>query len=125
MSLEKLMIEIGEDTDLLTRSDDWLEEERKSIAAKYDAIAKELRSIITAQKIKRHLQQRNLVAVQSLSRDILGQVYNTSVDIMNLPDAVWLLRNQNNDDLDKVNYLGHISGWESDGYDIETSSELR
>jgi hypothetical protein len=125
MSLEKLMIEIGEDSDLLTRSDEWLEEERKSIAAKFDEIARELRSIITAQKIKKHLQQRNLVAVQSLSRDPLGQVYNTSVDIMNLPDAVWLLKNQDNDDLDKVNYLGHISGWESDGYDVETSSELR
>jgi hypothetical protein len=125
MSLEKLMIEIGDDTDLLTRSDEWLEEERKSIAAKFDEIARELRSVITAQKIKMHLQQRNLVAVQSLSRDTSGQVYNTSVNIMNLPDAVYLLKNQNNDDLDKVNYLGHISGWESDGYDIETSSELR
>lgn len=125
MNLMTLINEIGDDADLLTRSDEWLEEERKATAASLDSIARELQAIQTAQRIKRLLQQRNLVAVQSIIRSTDGEIRDILIRIMNLPDAISILRAQNNDTIDQVNIAGQIAGWTADGYDVATSAQLR
>lgn len=125
MSLQNLIEEIGDDADLLTRSDEWLEEERKSTAASLDRIARELHAIQMAQRIKRVLQQYNLVAVQSLVRSNNGDINNIAINVMNLPDAIKLLSSQNNDTIDAVNLASQLYGWNSDGYDVATSAQLR
>jgi len=125
MSLETLIDEIGDDADLLTRSDEWLEAERQLIAASLDKAARELHAVQTAQRIKRALQQKNLVAVQSIIRSEDGDIVDILVRIMNLPDAILLLNQHKNDTLDNINYKAQIYGWNSDGYDINTSIGLK
>ena len=125
MNLVTLINEIGDDADLLTRSDQWLEESRKSIAASLDSIARELQAIQTAQRIKKMLQQQNLVAVQSIDRDCDGNIEQIIIKIMKLPDAISKLRSENNDTIDQVNMAGQLVGWSSDGYDIAASAQLR
>lgn len=120
-----LINEIGDDADLLTRSDEWLEEERKTTAASLDRTARELHAIQTAQRIKRLLQQRNLVAVQSIIRSEEGDIRDILVRIMSLPDAIALLRAHKNDTLDEINLAAQLVGWNSDGYDTAISSRLR
>ncbi len=120
-----LMKEIGNDADLLTRSDEWLEEERRSKAVELDRAANELRAILLAQKIKRHLQQKNLVAVQQTLRDAGGQVCDIIIKLMNLPDALTLLAAPHNDTIDEINAAAQLLGWDKDGYDIRTSAALR
>lgn len=125
MNLTTLINEIGDDADLLTRSDEWLEESRKSTAASLDSIARELQAIQTAQRIKRMLQQQNLVAVQSIIKSTNGDIQDILVRIMSLPDALALLRASRNDTIDELNFAGQIVGWDSDGYDIPASAKLR
>ncbi len=125
MSLTTLIKEIGDNADLLARSDEWLEAERKAIATSLDKAARELHIIQTAQRVKRQLQQRNLVAVQSVIRSENGDIDDILIRIMNLPDAITLLRSQKIDTLDEVNCAAQISGWDSDGYDINNSARLR
>lgn len=119
-----LMTELGEDADLLTRHDNWLEEERRSKAVELDKAANELRTIILAQRIKTALQQKNLVAVQQILRDTDGKVRDIIIRILNLPDAYVLLAAPQ-DTLDETNAAAQIHGWDSDGYDVTTSAALR
>jgi len=125
MSILTLVQELGEDADLLVRHDDWLEAERKSKAAELDRAANELRAIMLAQKIKRALQQKNLVAVQQILKDTDGKVVDIIIKILNLPDALSLLSTSQYDTLDQVNFAAQLSGWDNDGYDIATSASLR
>jgi hypothetical protein len=125
MSLLTLMTEIGEDADLLTRTDEWLECERQARAKELDRNANELRLIILAQRIKTILAQKNLVPLQEVKRDNDGNIVDITIRIVNLPDAFSLIAAPANDTIDKVNALAQLYGWESDGYDIETSAALR
>lgn len=118
MSILSLIEDIGEDLDLLVRSDEWLEEERKSIAAELDRITNELRSIYTAQRLKRHLKLSDLVAVQSLEKDENGDVSDIKIAIMPLKDAMDYLQNNSQDELDTRSKMAQISCWKSDGYDV-------
>lgn len=124
MSLSNLIIEIGEDADLLTRSDEWLEEERRATAAELDRKAQELRAIQLAQKIKRFLQQKNLVAVQQILHTTDGETQNIIVRIMNLPDALHTISDPY-DTIDEVNAAAQLMIWNKDGYDLRTSAALR
>jgi hypothetical protein len=117
MSILNLIEDIGEDLDLLVRSDEWLEEERKSISAELDRIASELRSIYTAQRLKRYLKQSDLVAVQSLVKDDNGEVSDIQIAIMPVKEAIKYLRSNSKDDIDTRHKMAQISCWKSDGYD--------
>lgn len=120
MSLLTLMEDIGDDIDLLVRSDEWLEEERRSVAAQLDRISNELRSIYTAQKFKRYLQQSNLVAVQSFVKDTNGEVTDISISIMPLSAAKRSLDEACQDDeLDSLNRTAQLCCWKADGYEIK------
>jgi hypothetical protein len=124
MSILNLISEIGEDADLLARSDEWLEQERKATAAELDRKAQELRALLLAQRIKRLLQQRNLVAVQQILRTADGEVRDIIIKIMNLPDALAILDHRH-DTLDEANTAAQILTWNRDGYDVATSAALR
>lgn len=124
MTLHNLISEIGEDADLLTRTDEWLEEERRATAAELDQKAQELRAVLLAQRIKRLLQQKNLVAVQQLLRSTNGEMKEIIVRIMNLPDALYLLSIRQ-DTLDEVNAAAQHIAWDRDGYDLSLSAALR
>lgn len=125
MNLNSLLNEVEDNADLLTRSDEWLEAERKSISSKIEVLAEELQSILTAQRVKKKLQQKNLVAVQSLVKDAEGTVIDIIVRILNLPDAISLLKSDNNSVIDQLNMTANLAGWHRDGYDISTSATLR
>jgi hypothetical protein len=116
--------ELGADADLLTRHDDWLETQREDIQGDLERKTTELRAILLAQRIKRALQQRNLVPVQQLIRSSEGGITDMVIHIMNLPDAIQVLR-EPIDTLDEINAAGQLYGWGRDGYDIKTSNALR
>lgn len=117
------MEEIGQDADLLTRSDEWLERERIRRSEELAQAAQELQAVLVAQKIKRQLQQKNLVAAQQILRDADGEVKSIIIRIMNLPDALSML--STTDTLDEINVAGQLMAWEKDGYDLCTSAALR
>lgn len=124
--LSNIMDEIGQDADLLTRSDEWLEQERLKRATELEQAAKELHAIQLAQKIKLKLQQKNMVAVQQILRDADGEILNIIVRIMHLPDALSMLASTDSyDTVDEVNVAAQVHGWERDGYDVKASAALR
>ena len=119
-----MLKDIGDDADLLTKSDGWLESNKKSIAQEIDLKIIELKNILLAQKIKRLLQSKNLVAVQQLLKDNDGNLKDIIVRLMKLPDAVELM--DNSKDLSDIANADYQFGvWQEDGYDIETSRALR
>lgn len=120
MSILSLIEDIGEDLDLLIRSDEWLEEERKSVAAELDRIANELRSIYIAQKLKRHLRQSDLVAVQSLIKNNDGEISDINIAIMPIKEAMGYLNNCSSDGSDPKVKMAQINCWRADGYDVKS-----
>lgn len=119
-----MLKDLGSDVDLITRHDAWLEEERKSLATNLDKIANELRAIILAQKIKRALQQQNLVAIKELIRDESGEVVDLVLKIIPLPSALAKM-DKSNEMLDILLNKAQKEGWEKDGHDLVNSASLR
>ena len=124
VNLSALIEEIGEDADLLVRSDAWLEEERKSIGSSLDLLLKELEALNKAKRIKRALQERNMVPVQNLIKDAAGQINDIIIRFMPLPDAINMIR-RTHDILDECSRQAQLMSWSADGYDVTTSSKLR
>jgi len=122
MNLISLITDLGDDTDLLMRSDQWLEEERKSVANHLDQLAMELRAIQTAQKIKRQLQQSNLVTVQSLVKDTDNNIVDVIIRIMPITDAVAVLKTQS---ASAVEVKSQLSNWTLDGYDVNHNYQFK
>lgn len=118
------MSEIGQDADLLTRSDKWLEAERIRFSEELERISDGLRAVLLAQRIKKQLQQKNLVALQQIIRDSQDEVRHLIIRLLPLPDALSMLRGPE-DTIDNINATAQLVGWESDGYDIKTSASLR
>ena len=115
-----LINDLGEDADLLIRSDEWLESERRVTATELDRCANELRVIHLAQRIKKALQQKNLVAIQELIRDFDGNIHDVLIRVLDLPKAVHRIRNITiNDDIDAMNAIAQYQSWKMDGYDVE------
>jgi Cdc6-like AAA superfamily ATPase len=125
MTLTTLMSNIGEDADLLTRCDAWLEQERRTVASQLDEKARELEKLLLAQKIKKLLQQKNLVAVQQILRTAEGDMKDVIIKLMNLPDAIYLLEQQHQETIDEINTNAQTAAWAADGYDVATSRALR
>jgi hypothetical protein len=76
MNLLTMMHEMGNDADLLTRSDEWLDSHRKYLSGRMSELAEELDVILIAQKYKNVLQHNNLVAIPIESDD------NSSITIV-------------------------------------------
>jgi len=124
INLKGRINELGQDSTLLTRHDDWLETQRASLQGDLEDKATQLKAVLLAQRIKRALQQKNLVAVQQLIKSNDGDVVDIVINIMKLPDALLALRTETTE-LDKANAQAQIFGWDRDGYDTVTSSKLR
>lgn len=124
MSIINLLSDIGEDADLLLRSDDWLEQERKSVASELNDKAKELEKLLIAQRLKRALQQKNIVPVQQVLRNTENQPTDIVLKFMKLPDAIGLLEGNVGDTLDELNTAAQMLTWSRDGYDIPTSRSI-
>lgn len=119
MSLMVLINNLGDNADLLVRSDEWLESERRVAATQLDHYANELRAIQLAQRIKRALQQKNLVAVQELVRNTDGQVQDILIRILDIPKAIEKIKkSETQDESDLFNAVGQYHGWKKDGYDV-------
>ena len=115
-----LINDLGEDADLLVRSDEWLEFERRTTATELDRCANELRAIHLAQRIKKALQQKNLVAIQELVRTIDGEIQDVLIRILDLPKAVHKIKDSTvHDHIDILNAIAQYQGWKKDGYDVE------
>lgn len=121
MNIISMMRQIGDDADLLIRSDDWLESERIATATRMDRLAKELRALLLAQRIKTRLQQMNLVAVLHLLKSVKGETQDMVIKIMKLPDAVKHITNNDASEIDQLNALAQMLTWEKDGYDIPST----
>ena len=110
----------GENIDLLARHDTWLENQRIEIQSRLDRNITELQNIVSAQQIKRRLQQKNLVAVQRLTRDNDGNVMDITIDIMKLSDALVYL-NATENILNSMNNSAQLYGLNVDGYEVPTN----
>lgn len=124
MTLTTLIRDLGDDANLIIKSDRWLETERRDCAGEINDLAEKLRSIMVAQNAKRILQQSNMVAVQELTRTDEGDVADIVITIANLPDAIQSLNNPA-DTNDQVNAAAQILTWGDDGYDVPASAALR
>lgn len=124
MSVMELINSMGSDAVLLTRNDEWLERQRLQTAQQIDQLANELRALMLAQRIKRLLQQRNLVAIQYLLKDENGSVRDIVIRLLSLPEAMQMMK-PSRDRLEEVNRITQIKTWSEDGYDLETSAALR
>lgn len=117
--------ELGSDADLLTYSDSYLETQRRLLAADISRLAGELDLVQRAIRLKRILQQRNMVATRRLERSPAGDVSDVAIYIMPLPDAMQELRNDDQDEIAKANQAAHLLGWADDGHDLAASASLR
>lgn len=96
--------DLGIHADLLTKSDQWLDERRRSIAQQTSLLLEDLRNIIMAQKVKQRIQQNNSVAVSYMQR--IDGIDDRTISIMPLNDAIELA-----DD-------SQLAMWRSDGYEV-------
>jgi hypothetical protein len=104
----EILADLGDNADLLTKSDDWLEIERLRLSQRLGLIVRELRAILNAASLKRRLQQRNQVVVR---RPEAGgfQVLPLSLAILAAREPANALN------------LDQLVVWAADGYDVETA----
>lgn len=107
--------ELGADADLLTRHDGWLEQQRAATQTRVNDCVNELRSIILAQRIKKELQQENLVALQEAVTNS-DRITDIIIKITSLPNALKNIATST--PTDRANTVAQIYGWHNDGYDI-------
>ncbi len=119
-----LIRDLGDDADLLTHSDTWLDSQYLSAAQHMNRLAQELNAIRLAQRIKMQLSQRNVVAVQKLVRDDNDCVVDLEVRLMDLPDAIRSLSDVK-DGMDTANRQAQLHGWKLDGHDLAAAAALR
>lgn len=115
---ENLIGILKEDADLLTMSDQWLEEEKNHLMAEMEKSSKELLPILTAIELKRRLQEKNLVLKHRIVRDETGTARDIVLDICKLSTA---LEELNFNDEDCLAAYRDLCTWHIDGYDIHTT----
>ena len=92
MDIEYIIKRLGEDIDLLTMSDDWLEEHRISLSSELVNIEKQLQAVKNAQEIKIKLQQTNLVALEKFIKNDKGETINIEIGITSLNNAIQYIK---------------------------------
>lgn len=122
--LNLLLSQLGEDKDLILKTEKWLNQEKISLSADIDEKVRELEKILIAIKVKNMLQDKNMVALKQVLRNNSGAIRDIVIKIMSLPDAIDMCNKADNH-LDKNNYLRHMTEWDKEGYDIKLSADLR
>lgn len=111
---------LGEDVDLLTKPDAWLQRKEESLHQSIQLLLEDLRVVQRAAQIKRQLQQKNNVAVRHYEWD-RGRPVDEVIRVMPLPDAIRVIqRSRPNAEQARQPYYWHL-----DGYDVETAEHLR
>ena len=100
--------ELGDNAELLTKSDLWLTTVEARLSQNLTLLLHELDQIQTAIRIKRRLQQSNQVAVKRTVRH--NRIFDEMIVILPLPQAVRLV-GQTSD-------RGQLGIWAADGYDV-------
>jgi len=123
-----IMAELGEDTDLLLTPDEWLENQRLCLQQNMSLLAEQLDAVLVAQRIKRQLQQRNLVAVRCVEKEN-GTPRDVIIKICPVTDAIARLDDERNDptipaDVSGDNRDQQLDTWRADGYDIAAAKRL-
>lgn len=108
MNIIEMVERLGKDFDLIAKSDAWLYEEERFLEDNITSATKELYAIKKAQQIKSLLKDQNLVAMTGIENE---------VRIMKLPRAIL--------EVDQKEINRHIQQWETDGYDVVTSIQLK
>lgn len=114
MNLLTLMDQLGDDTDLMLKSDRWLHARRLQLSQNITLLLDDLRAIETTLMAKRTLQQVNKVPVRST-------VYYASlpidsvISIMPLTNAICTLIREP----DHASVREQLNTWILDGYDID------
>ena len=116
MNQLNIIEQLGDDADLLTKSDEWLLGQKLKLSQDMSLLAMELKKILLALQIKTRLQQTNLVAVRR-SEQIFNML-DEIIEIMPLPDAVRALQ-------DEPDHSGQLCIWAHDGYDVDTAMAMR
>lgn len=116
MNVMEIVNSMGSDAVLLTHNDEWLERQRDKTAKHMDELANSLRALMLAQKVKRSLQQRNLVAVQHLLTEN-GEVKDIIIRLLPLPEAIQMLQ-PSEDKLKEMNRILQLDIWKQDGYEM-------
>jgi hypothetical protein len=126
MTLHTLLKDLTDkdDVDLLTKSDAWLEAHRHELAASMNELSGQYAAVLTAQRLKRMLQQTNHVAVQRLVTDQNGQVEDIAISLMPLKEAIKALQFPGVT-VGLSNASEQLHCWENDGYDVDTTAALR
>jgi len=113
-----IISELGDDADLLIKSDAWLLAQKLKISQAMTLLACDLRKILIAAEIKRKLQQTNLVAAMHTKR-LPNAMLDAIIEIMPLPDAIKIVLGEPNE------AQAQFGIWANDGYDIGTAALLR
>jgi hypothetical protein len=100
--------ELGDNAELLTKSDVWLTIFEAKLGQSLTLLLHELEKVQTTIRIKHRLQQSNQVAVKRLIRS--GRIADEIIEILPLPKAVQLIKQT---DPDQINI------WAADGYDVQ------
>jgi hypothetical protein len=102
--------ELGDDAELLTKSDIWLATLESSLSQRLTILLQDLERIQKTVRIKQRLQQQNLVAVKRSIHS--GELSDEIIEILPLPKAVRLIG--------YTDYRSQINIWAADGYDVQT-----
>jgi hypothetical protein len=102
--------ELGDNAELLTKSDLWLSTVEAKLAQNLTLLLQDLEQVQTAIKIKRRLQQNNRVAVKRQIRN--STIPDEIIEILPLSKAVKAANQGNLSD--------QVGVWAADGYDIQS-----
>ncbi|MCK9557557.1 MAG: hypothetical protein M0R50_05900 [Candidatus Cloacimonetes bacterium] len=102
--------ELGDNAELLTKSDAWLAIMEEKLGQDLTILLHDLDQIQTAIRIKQRLQQNNRVAVKRPVRS--GKISDEVIEILPLTKAVKVANQTSHSD--------QINIWAADGYDIAT-----
>ena len=119
-----MLAELGQDAELLLMPDAWLENERVALQQQLSLLVEQLKPILTAQKFKIQLQQRNRVAVRVIEKTA-GQP-DVAIVVAPINDAVKLLERDKRDptipaDVSQENADQQLALWRKDGYDVNAA----
>lgn len=117
MNLSQLIRDLGDDADLILKSDKWLLDKQEQLACLLDQYTKEYKAIRAAKAVKSILQSQNLIAVQ---RQTLQGTSSADIEIAKLPQASERFAQLPENDIAHA-----IPTLVDDGYDIIQSYLLR
>jgi hypothetical protein len=100
--------ELGNNAELLTKSDVWLEVLESKLSQNLTLLLNDLEQVQKTIKIKKRLQQNNQVAVKRPVHN--NAISDEVIEILSLPKAIQLAN--------QTSCLDQINIWEADGYDV-------